>query len=237
MISMADNSIRIEIAGENALIIYFGEKTDPSVSARVQQAVTILETELNGKLIDMVPSYASLLVIYDQLATDHLEVRSTIRKVLNQLSDAVNAEGNLVILPAYYSSESGPDLDALAQRAGLSADEVIKLHSEMEYRVYAIGFAPGFAYLGEVDERIAAPRLSTPRMKVPRGAIAIADRQTAVYPAISPGGWNLIGLCPTRMFDPEAKPTMPVQVGDRIKFNPIGRDEFFSLGGELGEIK
>ncbi|BBB26666.1 5-oxoprolinase subunit PxpB [Amphritea japonica] len=237
MISMADNSIRIEVAGENALIIYFGEKTDPSVSARVQQAVTILETELNGKLIDMVPSYASLLVIYDQLATDHLEVRSTIRKVLNQLSDAVNTEGNLVILPAYYSRESGPDLDALAQRAGLSADEVIKLHSEMEYRVYAIGFAPGFAYLGEVDERIAAPRLSTPRMKVPRGAIAIADRQTAVYPAVSPGGWNLIGLCPTRMFDPEAEPTMPVQVGDRIKFNPISRDEFFALGGELGEIK
>lgn len=237
MISMADNSIRIEVAGENALIIYFGEKTDPSVSARVQQAVTILETELNDKLIDMVPSYASLLVIYDQLATDHLAVRSTIRKVLSQLSDAVNAEGNLIILPAYYSNESGPDLDALARRAGLSADEVIKLHSEMEYRVYAIGFAPGFAYLGEVDERIAAPRLSTPRMKVPRGAIAIADRQTAVYPAISPGGWNLIGLCPTRMFDPEAKPTMPVQVGDRIKFNPISRDEFFSLGGELGEIK
>ncbi|RTE66518.1 5-oxoprolinase subunit PxpB [Amphritea opalescens] len=229
--------MRIEIAGENALIIYFGEKTDPRVSAQVQQAVTILESELSGKLIDMVPSYASLLVIYDQLATDHFEVRRCIRKVLGQLSDSDSSEGNLVILPAYYSPESGPDLEALAQRADLSIDEVIKLHSEMEYRVYAIGFAPGFAYLGEVDERIAAPRLSTPRMKVPRGAIAIADRQTAVYPAVSPGGWNLIGLCPTRMFDPKATPTMPVQVGDRIKFNPISREEFFAQGGELGEIK
>ncbi|MBU2964222.1 5-oxoprolinase subunit PxpB [Amphritea sp. 2_MG-2023] len=229
--------MRIEIAGENALIVYFGEKTDPRVSAQVQQAVTILESELSGKLIDMVPSYASLLVIYDQLATDHLEVRRCIRKVLGQLSDSDSSEGNLVILPAYYSTESGPDLEALAQRANLSIDDVIKLHSEMEYRVYAIGFAPGFAYLGEVDERIAAPRLSTPRMKVPRGAIAIADRQTAVYPAVSPGGWNLIGLCPTRMFDPKATPTMPVQVGDRIKFNPISREEFFAQGGELGEIK
>ncbi|MDX2422697.1 MAG: 5-oxoprolinase subunit PxpB [Amphritea sp.] len=229
--------MRIEIAGENALIVYFGEKTDPRVSAQVQQAVTILESELSGKLIDMVPSYASLLVIYDQLATDHLEVRRCIRKVLGQLSDSDSSEGNLVILPAYYSTESGPDLEALAQRADLSIDDVIKLHSEMEYRVYAIGFAPGFAYLGEVDERIAAPRLSTPRMKVPRGAIAIADRQTAVYPAVSPGGWNLIGLCPTRMFDPKATPTMPVQVGDRIKFNPISREEFFAQGGELGEIK
>ncbi|WP_296058504.1 5-oxoprolinase subunit PxpB [uncultured Amphritea sp.] len=233
----ATDKIRIEIAGENALIIYFGEKTDPRVSSQVQQAVTILETELSGKLIDMVPSYASLLVIYDQLATDHLEIRSGIRKVLSQLGESDNREGNLVILPAYYSTESGPDLEALAQRADLSTEEVIKIHSEMEYRVYAIGFAPGFAYLGEVDERIAAPRLSTPRTRVPRGAIAIADRQTAVYPAVSPGGWNLIGLCPTRMFNPEAEPTMPVQVGDRIRFNPISRDEFFALGGELGEIR
>ncbi|GGK59119.1 allophanate hydrolase [Amphritea balenae] len=235
---MVENTMRIEVAGENALIIYFGEKTDPRVSAQVQQAVTILETELSGMLIDMVPSYASLLVIYDQLATDHLEVRSRIRKVLDQLSDATsNSEGKLVTLPAYYSTESGPDLAALAERAQMSIDEVIQLHSETEYRVYAIGFAPGFAYLGEVDERIAAPRLSTPRMKVPRGAIAIADQQTAVYPAVSPGGWNLIGLCPTRMFDPLAEPTMPVQVGDRIKFNPISQSEFISLGGELGEIR
>jgi len=236
MITPTD-TIRVEIAGENALIIYFGEKTDPRVSSQVQQAVTILETELSGKLIDMVPSYASLLVIYDQLATDHLEIRSCIRKVLSQLGESDSSEGNLVILPAYYSPESGPDLEALAQRADLSIEEVIKIHSEMEYRVYAIGFAPGFAYLGEVDERIAAPRLSTPRTRVPRGAIAIADRQTAVYPAVSPGGWNLIGLCPTRMFDPKAEPTMPVQVGDRIRFNPISRDEFFAQGGELGEIR
>ncbi len=231
------NHFRIEVAGENALIVYFGERTDPRVSAQVQQAVTFLETELSGKLIDMVPSYASLLVIYDQLATDHLAVRSCINKVLGQLEDSDSSEGNLVILPAYYSTESGPDLEALAQRANLSIEEVINIHSEMEYRVYAIGFAPGFAYLGEVDERIAAPRLSTPRTKVPRGAIAIADRQTAVYPAVSPGGWNLIGLCPTRMFDPKATPSMPVQVGDRVRFNPISQEEFFAQGGELGEIR
>lgn len=237
MNAMVNNGIKVEVAGENALIVYFGEKTDPRVSAQVQQAVTILESELSGKLIDMVPSYASLLVIYDMLATDHLEVRSIIRKVVDQLGEATSGEGNLVTLPAYYGTDAGPDLEALAQRADLSVEEVIKLHSEMEYRVYAIGFAPGFAYLGEVDERIAAPRLSTPRLKVPRGAIAIADRQTAVYPAVSPGGWNLIGLCPTRMFDPQAEPTMPVQVGDRIKFNPISREEFFALGGELGEIQ
>jgi KipI family sensor histidine kinase inhibitor len=141
--------------------------------------------------------------------------------------------GNLVTLPVYYSEESGPDLEVIAKRGNIDIDDVIEIHQQQEYRVYAIGFAPGFAYLGEVDKRIAAPRLATPRQKVPRGAVAIADRQTAVYPAVSPGGWNLIGLCPTRMFDPDKTPSMPVQVGDRIRFSAISRDQFIDQGGEL----
>lgn len=225
--------MEVHIAGENALIIYFGEQTSPEVSAQVQQAETLLRQSLGELLIDLVPSYASLLVIFDVYRCDHLHVRRLIRIALTDLSDTAASEGRLVTLPVYYGTEAGPDLTDLAQRAGLSVNEVIDLHAGMEYRVYAIGFAPGFAYLGEVDERIAAPRLSTPRQKVPRGAVGIADRQTAVYPAESPGGWNLIGLCPLRMFDPAAEPTMPVQVGDRVKFNPIDKSEFFALGGEL----
>jgi len=231
----------IQIAGENALIIYFGDKTSPGISDRVQQAVAVLQDQMGEHIIDLVPSYASLLVIYNLYLTDHLAVRHRIKTLLTHLAsssileDASTLESKVVALPAWYSEESGPDLAALAEGAGLSVDEVIQLHSEMEYRVYAIGFAPGFAYLGEVDARIAAPRLSTPRQKVPRGAIAIADRQTAVYPAVSPGGWNLIGLCPTRMFNPDADPTMPVQVGDRVRFEPISRDAFLELGGEIPE--
>ena len=179
------------------------------------------------------PSYASVLVIYNPLSTDHLSVKSRIRIALEALETTADTSSAMVSLPVYYSTESGPDLEALAQRAGLSLEQVIEIHQATEYRVYAIGFAPGFAYLGEVDERIAAPRLTTPRQKVPRGAVAIADRQTAVYPAPSPGGWNLIGLCPQRMFDPDASPTMPVSVGDRVRFEAIGREQFLNLGGEL----
>ena len=226
--------MRIEVAGENSLIIYFAEVATPQVSALVQQAAADIETQLADKLVDLVPSYASLLVIYHPLLTDHLAVRAVINNSLSKLTEAQVGEGKLVTLPAYYSTESGPDLENLAQGAELSVDEVIAIHSAMEYRVYAIGFAPGFAYLGEVDERIAAPRLATPRQKVPKGAIAIADRQTAVYPAASPGGWNLIGLCPTPMFDPNQTPTMPVEVGDRIRFEPICHDEYLALtqGGQ-----
>ena len=224
----------IEVAGENALIVYFGETANPQVSARVQQAVDSLTQTMGDALVDLVPSYASLLVIYNPLVTDHIAVKQQIRALQYAVESGDQPQvGSLVELPVYYGTDAGPDLQALADNAGLTTDEVIHIHSEMEYRVYAIGFAPGFAYLGEVDERIAAARLSTPRLKVPRGAVAIADRQTAVYPAVSPGGWNLIGLCPIRMFDPAAEPTMPVQVGDRVKFAPISKQEFLSLGGEL----
>ncbi len=229
--------MKITVAGENSLIIYFGEQISPAVSAQVQRATQQLEAALGEHLIDMVPSYASLLVIYNPLSCDHLYVRKVIRERLGALADTEKSstanEGKIVTLPVYYSTESGPDLAALSERAGMSVDEVIALHQSTAYHVYAIGFAPGFAYLGEVDERIAAPRLASPRLKVPRGAVAIADRQTAVYPAVSPGGWNLIGLCPTRMFDPGATPTMPVTVGDQVQFKAIERDEFLSLGGEL----
>ncbi len=225
--------MRIEIAGQNAFIVYFAEQTSAAVSAQIQAAVSSILATMQDSIVDLVPSYASLLVIFDLDRSDHFAVRQKLRAALTDLDSVDAAAGELVTLPVYYSIESGPDLEIIAERGNISVDEVIAIHQQQEYRVYAIGFAPGFAYLGEVDERIAAPRLATPRQKVPRGAVAIADRQTAVYPAVSPGGWNLIGLCPTRMFDPAADPSMPVRVGDRIRFSAINRDEFLAQGGEL----
>jgi KipI family sensor histidine kinase inhibitor len=225
--------MQIHAAGENSLIVYLGEQTSPEVSARVQALAVTLEESLGADLIDLVPSYASLLVIYDAMSTDHLSVSHRIHEASETIEAAGDLDGSEIVLPVYYHPEAGEDLEALADRAGISIDDVINLHCGCEYRVYAIGFAPGFAYLGEVDAKIAAPRLSTPRQKVPRGAVAIADRQTAVYPAPSPGGWNLIGRCPVRMFDPDREPTMPVAVGDRVRFEPVDRARFLELGGEL----
>jgi KipI family sensor histidine kinase inhibitor len=242
--------LTIHLAGENALIIYFSQEGDgqlsANVSAKVQQAEQLIRKvmaqelahELSKDIIDLVPSYASLMVMFNMLTTNHHQVRNKLRTLLqaigqNSTEQVITHQANLVELPVYYSHESGPDLSVIAQRAQLTVEQVIELHQAQEYRVYAIGFAPGFAYLGEVDERIAAPRLSTPRMKVPKGAVAIADRQTAVYPSLSPGGWNLIGLCPINMFDAKASPSMPVNVGDRVKFTAISKDEFLKLGGVL----
>jgi KipI family sensor histidine kinase inhibitor len=225
--------MKIETAGQNAFIVYFADKTSAAVSAQIQAAVTNILATMQDDIVDLVPSYASLLVIFDLDQGDHFAVKKKLRAALADLASVDASAGELVTLPAYYSLESGPDLEVIAELGQISVDEVIEIHQQQEYRVYAIGFAPGFAYLGEVDERIAAPRLATPRQKVPRGAVTIADRQTAVYPAVSPGGWNLIGLCPTRMFDPDKNPSMPVKVGDRIRFEAISRDEFLTRGGEL----
>ena len=225
---------RISIAGENSLIVYFGDQPSAAISAEITAIASDLKATLGELLIDTVPSYASLLLIYDGLHTDHFAIRRAVRISLERWAHKMpESPSQLLKLPVYYSAESGPDLEALAAHAKLPPRQVIALHQQTEYRVYAIGFAPGFAYLGEVDERIAAPRKATPRLRVPAGAVAIANRQTAVYPSTSPGGWNLIGRCPIPMFDPLATPCMPIQVGDRVRFTAIDRDRYLALGGQF----
>jgi KipI family sensor histidine kinase inhibitor len=233
--------MNIKVAGENSFIIYFAEQASPEVSAQIQQAMIHIKKKCSVVIIELVPSYASLLVTFDFFKIDHHAMRVCLRKILQSL-DMINiqsvnkqtASTNKVIeLPVYYHESVGLDLSRIAKYSGLSIDQVITKHQAQEYRVYAIGFSPGFAYLGDVDESIAMPRLSTPRHYVPKGAVAIADKQTAIYPSSSPGGWNIIGLCPKKMFDANQEPTMPVQVGDRVKFIEINQQEFLALGGEI----
>ena len=230
---MSKVQYQLTVAGENALMLYFDQRIAPGISALVQQACTLIRAELADDLIDVLPSYASVLVIFNPLSTDHFRVQAQLHLCLANLHTGDSHSGKVVELPVYYSEESGPDLALIAKTKKISIDEVIQRHQAISYRVYAIGFAPGFAYLGEVDPLLQMPRLATPRAKVPRGAVAIADRQTAVYPAQSPGGWNLIGLCPTRMFNPLQTPAMPVSVGDEVRFIAIDKAEFLRLGGEL----
>lgn len=224
---------QLQVAGEAALIIYLADSPGAQVSARIQALEGVLRQKLGASLEDLIPSYASLLVLFDVASTDHFHVARCVRDALSDLPEVPAREGRIVEIPVYYAPESGEDIVALGERSGLGWEGVAEVHAKGEYRVYAIGFAPGFAYLGEVDERIAAPRLATPRTFVPRGAVAIADRQTAVYPAASPGGWNLIGRSPLRMFDPAAAEPMPVRVGDRVRFVAVDRGSFEALGGEL----
>lgn len=228
---------KLVIASENSVIIYFSDRPCATTSSKIAHVIATLKNQLDDDLLDLVPSYASLLIIFKSLVNNHLQIEQLIHSALDCWQPQKQAQtGRIVELPVYYSSESGPDLQRIAEHNDLSIDQVIASHQKTEYMAYAIGFAPGFAYLGEVEPRIATPRLATPRQRVPRGAVAIADRQTAVYPAPSPGGWNLIGLCPTTLFKVTQQPNSIIQVGDRVRFTAINREQFLSLGGSLEDL-
>ena len=225
---------RMEVAGENAFIVYCGDTLSETVSDRVRLLDKAVRERLGERLVDTIPSYASVLVIYRPDQIGNTTCRELIRECAETTGNlsGLESQGRLITLPVWYGVDAGEDLAQLAEAKGLATEEVVQIHQAGEYRVYAIGFAPGFAYLGEVDERIATPRLATPRQHVPAGAVGIADRQTAVYPAPSPGGWNLIGRCPVQMFDLNAAEPMPVKVGDRVRFEAIDRATYLELGGK-----
>jgi KipI family sensor histidine kinase inhibitor len=232
---------QIRQAGENALLIYLAPIATAQVLAQVQWLSQQLQQQLGALLLEVIPSYNSVLLVYDFLRLDQSQLELCLADLLTQLKHrslpaeepSDSCSGKLIELPCYYSEETGPDLTALAALHQMSIGQLIEIHSSQLYQVYAIGFAPGFAYLGWVDARIATARLATPRSKVPAGSVAIADRQTAVYPAASPGGWNLIGNCPIPLFDLQQEPPMPFSTGDSVRFVPIERAEYLQLGGQL----
>lgn len=226
---------QIAVAGENAFIVYCGAEMAEEVVGRVRRIDQAVRSKLGSVLVDTIPSYASLLVIYRADCLNGSDMRARLEACVTEFDEPkeISEAGRLVTLPVWYGSEAGADLTALAKAKGMRPEEVIALHHGKEYQVYAIGFSPGFAYLGEVDERITAPRLSTPRLKVPCGAVGIAGRQTAVYPSESPGGWNLIGRCPVKMFDLRATEPVPVRAGDCVRFKAIDQEQFVDLGGQL----
>lgn len=225
--------MEIRPVSERALMIYCGHTINDHTLAHVQQCVAAIEQSMAGAVVDLTPSYGSVLVHFDPLRWRPVELARELRRVIEAATKRAASPARSIVLPVYYSQEVGPELAPLAERAGLSVAEAIMLHTATAYRVYAIGFAPGFAYLGEVDARLSAPRLESPRTAVPSGSVAIADRQTAVYPSESPGGWNLIGRCPVPMFDARQTPCMPVSVGDTVRFEAIDREQFLALGGSL----
>lgn len=228
-----NNHFSFSLAGENAFILYHNSQLiSPAIAEHIAQAYNQLKPLLGQTLVELLPSYASLLIVFDPLQHSHLTLKPLLVQALNQHTSPLSQSlAKRVELPVWYSEQSGPDLAKVANATGLSPNEIIALHSGCTYQVYAIGFAPGFAYLGELPEQLAMPRLTSPRAKVPAGAVAIADRQTAVYPAASPGGWHLLGLCPIRLFTPWQEPAMPVAVGDQVCFVPISAREFQLLGG------
>ena len=206
--------------GDSALLIKLGEGIDPRTNDRVHSLAGAIETARPRGITDVVPAYASLAVHYDPAVASYDEILREVRGTLQSPADGAPArETNAVEIPTVYD---GADLSDVAAATGMSVDEVIRLHAGREYRVYMIGFAPGFAYLGELDEKLRLPRRASPRTRVPAGSVAIADAQTAVYPGPTPGGWHLIGRTDLTMFDPKREKPSLLGAGDRVRFVRTG---------------
>lgn len=223
----------LEPAGLDGWMVRLFDAIDEANMPWLTALVRECEAAFGDDLIDLVPSYTTLLVIFDPLRLSPAEARHRLVALLARLTpDEDAADAPVKELPVWYDASVGPELGRLAELAGMSRDEVIACHSERTYRVFALGFAPGFAFMGSVDARLEAPRLDTPRRRVPAGSVAVAGRQTAAYPAVTPGGWNLIGRTPAVLFDRDREGFSLLQVGDRVRFVPIERAEFERLGGD-----
>ena len=226
------NIIRIS---ENTFLILFDQIIDADNFSRIKSLVGKIKTEMSDSLIDIIPSYASIHITFDLLKVSGMEFKQKLDSLLLSIDPTEDASqsANVVEIPVYYGSEVALDLPYLAEKAQLSENEVVEIHSNKTYDVYAIGFAPGFAYLGNVDERIATPRKETPRQKIARGSVGIADQQTAIYPSDSPGGWQIIGRTPIQLIDYQRENLSELAAGDRVKFTSIDKEEYLRMGGTL----
>jgi KipI family sensor histidine kinase inhibitor len=213
--------------GDSALVVEFGEVISLEANSKVTALNEAIQKAKIQGVEELVPTYRSLLVRYNPLKTTYEQLVFQIKDVEKTLKElTAKVEGRRIIIPVVYGGEYGPDLAYVAKYHKLSEKQVVKLHSETEYRVYMIGFVAGFPYLGEVPDEIVTPRLETPRVKVPAGSVGIAEKQTGIYPCEAPGGWQIIGKTPLTLFNPQQQPPALLKPGDNVKFKPISEREF-----------
>lgn len=216
------------LAGDQAVVVELGDEIDPVVNRRVHALGRALEERGITGLRDLIPTYRSLLVQYDPVMVTLDDLRTSVTNVFESLDEESAATARVVLLPTLYGGDYGPDLEFVAEHSGLTTNDVVATHSGLDYLVYMMGFTPGFPYLGGLDERLATPRLLTPRPTIPAGAVGIADSQTGVYPTASPGGWRLIGRTPLNLFDAHRDPPALLSASDYLRFVPLANEAEFA---------
>lgn len=227
--------IDIRPVGACGALVVLGSQISEAIGARVAALEQAVSRARIAGITEAVPAFASLLVRYDPLHTDYDSVTAALRSLAGDISAEGAQAGRTVDVPVCYGGAYGEDLPAVARHAGLSEEEVIRLHSGRTYRIYMLGFLPGFPYLGGLDERLFTPRLPTPRTRIPAGSVGIGGQQTGIYPMEFPGGWQLIGRTPLCLFAPDRE--LPYAAGDSIRFVPIGAREFEQLAAREREVR
>ena len=213
-------------SGDRAIVVEFGSEIDPGLNAQVHRATAAIERAQLDGVVELVPTYRSLMVHYNPSLTHPDDLQNAILSL--NLSEMAESGGQRIVeIPTLYGGEFGPDIGFVAENAGMSESDVIEIHSGADYLVYAMGFSPGFPYLGGLDPRLNTPRLTTPRTLIPGGSVGIAETQTGAYPVASPGGWQLIGRTPLKLFEPESDPPAIINAGDLVRFIALADEDAF----------
>jgi inhibitor of KinA len=218
--------------GDGALTVSFGNAVDEGINEKVLRLFYQVKATSFPFVLDVVPAYGSLTIYYDVLflhtknKSAFEQMKETVLPFLQEAMGNKKSTGRAITIPVCYAKTFSLDIEGMASQKNLSADEIVQLHTGKNYRVYMIGFLPGFPYMGKVDSRIATPRKNNPRTLVPAGSVGIAGEQTGIYPLASPGGWNIIGRTPLKLFDPNKSDPVLLQPGDNVTFVSITEDEF-----------
>lgn len=217
------------LTSDHSLLVVFGNGVSRDLHGNVLRLFRLLRSGSHVGMRNIHPAYNSVLVSFNPLVVPPKEFKSYVCSLLDQIDSGVLETPRVVEIPVCYDLSVAPDIEFVAGHCGLTVDDVIQLHASVEYLVYFIGFMPGFPYLGELDVRLATPRLAMPRTRVPAGSVAIGGRQTGIYPLSSPGGWRIIGRTPLKLFQPRGGVPTLLEIGNHVKFSPVSLRGFNDL--------
>ncbi len=221
--------IKILTAGDASLLIEFGKEISPEINAKITATVQLMKEQHIEGVVDIIPAFCSLLINYDPRVLSYDDISKRMKRLLKMDIKAGESRRRVFEIPVCYGGQYGPDLANIAEHAGLTEEEVIKIHSSRDYLIYMLGFLPGFCYLGGLDERIHTPRLANPRLKINAGSVGIGGSQTGIYPLDSPGGWQLMGMTPVKTYDPDREVPILLSAGDYIRFIPVDEEEYLRI--------
>ncbi len=217
------------LVGDTGVLVEYGDAISPEINIKVRTMAMAVAEEKPVGIVEVIPTYRSLLIVYDPLSTDLQTLEVALWALESRLDQVEILPPKIVEIPVGYGGDLGPDIEFVAQIHHLTVEDVIKIHSRVAYQIYMIGFTPGFPFLGGLPEELHTPRLETPRPLVPAGSVGIANNQTGIYPIESPGGWRLIGRTPLSLFSPWKEAPFLYCAGDMIKFVPISEEEYHRM--------
>lgn len=225
-------AMRILTVGDCAVSVEFGQEISLEINHKVMALKMVLEQKPIRGIVELIPAYCSLLIQYDPMDLRYGQLRDRLEALVTQLDEVEMPPKQVVEIPVAYGGEYGPDLGEVARAHNISEEDVIKLHSEPEYPIYMLGFVAGFPYLGGMNKAIATPRKKSPRLKIEAGSVGIAGEQTGIYSVESPGGWQIIGRTPLKLYDVNRNEPVLLKAGQYIKFKPITKEEFRAMENE-----